>query len=117
MGEQGRERRKFERFSLTFDAKISAEDQQGNAYNDQVVLQNISGGGVGFKTHVVERYFQGQMVHISITLPASSETKSTMQGQARVVRLSVASGGEGLVGVVTSSPLRFGSDHGPAKDQ
>jgi hypothetical protein len=117
MGDQGKERREFERFSLTFDAEISAEDQQGNPYNDQVVLRNISGGGVGFKTHMAERYFQGQMVHISITLPASGEIKSTMQGRAQVVRLSAASDGEGLVGVVTPSPLRFGHNHGPGKGQ
>jgi len=117
MVDQGRERREFERFSLTFDAEVSAEDQHGNSFTEQVVLQNISGGGVGYKTSTAEHYFQGQKVRISITLPASSASISTMQGQARVVRISDAGEGESLIGVVTSSPLRFERNHETGSDQ
>jgi len=117
MDDPGKDRREFERYSLTFEAEIKAEDGQGNAYTEVAVLRNISGGGVGFATKMVERYFRGQEIHISITLPPTGKSKSTMEGQARVVRIVDEGEGSGLIGVVSSTPLTLGHLSGLDPDQ
>lgn len=117
MTEQNSNRREFERLKLTFDAEIDAEDLEGKAFREQVVLRNISGGGVGFESRMGGRYFCGQLISVSISLPATGGARSTMQGKARVVRIGAEEGDKALIGVATLSPLRFERDYEQGSSQ
>jgi hypothetical protein len=40
------DKREFERFLVDFVLEVSAEDIEGNKYDDKTVLKNISGGHI-----------------------------------------------------------------------
>ena len=82
------ERRKFNRFLITLEVEVFAEDIEGDRYDDKVVLKNISGGGAKFITQQSAKYFSGQPLEIIISLPGTNDVKAHMRGKATVVRTS-----------------------------
>lgn len=80
------DKREFERFPVDFVLEVSAEDIEGNKYDDKTVLKNISGGGAKFITRQSAKYFLGQSLEITIYLPGTNDVNAHMRGKATVVR-------------------------------
>jgi hypothetical protein len=85
------DRRNFARFPITFKMEVVAKDSEGEKYQENTVLKDISGEGVKFITQQAGKYFLGQSLELTIHLPGSDEVKAIMRGKATVVRLDPSS--------------------------
>ncbi len=85
------DRRSFDRFMLEFVLEVSAADNEGKRFNENTVLQNISGGGAKFITKQTDKYFLGQLLEMTIYLPGTGDVKAYMNGKATVVRIDPSS--------------------------
>ncbi|MDO9528254.1 MAG: PilZ domain-containing protein [Syntrophales bacterium] len=80
-------RRKSKRVLVDFVLEVSANDIDGNKYNDNAVLSDVSGGGAKLITKQSDKYFLGQPLEITIYLPGTNDVKAYITGQATVVRI------------------------------
>jgi hypothetical protein len=108
------ERRAFNRFPIEFVMEVSAEDSEGNKFNEKTMLKNISGGGAKFITQQAGKYFPCQSLEIIIYLPDTDEVKACMRGTATVLRIDPSSNkdigekSQGVgIGVRFDTSLRF----------
>ncbi len=85
------ERRAFNRFPVEFMMEVSAEDSEGNKFNEKTMLKNISGGGAKFITQQAGKYFPGQSLEMTIHLPSTIDVKACMRGTATVLRIDPSS--------------------------
>jgi len=85
------DRREFNRFLVEFVMEVSAEDSEGNKFNEKTMLKNISGGGAKFITQQAGKYFLGQLLEMTIHLPSTIEVKACMRGTATVLRVDPSS--------------------------
>jgi hypothetical protein len=111
------DRRNFDRFPITFQMEVAAEDSKGKKYQDNAVLENISGEGAKFITQQADKYFPGQSLELIIHLPDSDEVKAQMRGKATVIRIdpsanSVAEGKSQIISIAVKldTPLHFERD-------
>jgi len=81
------EKRDFERYPIKLMMKVTVADSEGTHYEEQAVLENISGGGAKFISHSIERYFLGQPLELLINLPGTSDVKASMRVKATIVRV------------------------------
>ena len=80
-------KREFKRFPVDFSLEVSAKDIEENEYNDRGALENISGGGAKFTTRQPAKYFSGQSLETTISLPGTDDVKAYMKGKATVMRV------------------------------
>ncbi len=81
------DKRGFNRFPMKFVLKVSAEDNNGTKFEEQTVLQDISGGGARFISQQAGKYFPGQLLDLIIYLPGTDDVKAHMCGKATVIRI------------------------------
>lgn len=108
------ERREFDRYPVKLMMKVTVADSEGTHYEEQAVLENISGGGAKFISHSIERYFLGQSLELLIDLPGTSDVKACMRVKATIVRVDQPTDSdfhrdsvEGAVAVKFDSRLEF----------
>jgi len=111
------DRRNFDRFPITFQMEVAAENSEGEKYQDTTVLENISGEGANFITQQADKYFLGQSLELIIHLPDNDEVKAQMRGKATVIRLdpsssSVTNGKSHAMSIAVKldTPLHFERD-------
>jgi hypothetical protein len=109
-----KERREFHRFPLELLVTVSAQDRDGETYEEKTRLKEISGGGARFITRHREKYFQGQQLEMKIYLPGTDDIRAHMKGIATVSRIQDFDSPEGEkepaethVAAMFISPLRF----------
>lgn len=105
--------REFDRFPMELVLEVSAEDIKGNKYKDEVVLNDISGGGAKFMTQQAGKYFPGQLLEMTICLPGTDDVKACMRAKATVVRVEAFSNsgiGEKSQGIGIAVELAFPLD-------
>jgi hypothetical protein len=85
-------RRDFDRFQLDLVVEVVAEDIEGEEYQEKVISKNISGGGAKFVTRQAGKYFIGQQLEITISLPGHDNVKGCMRGRATVRRIEPPTG-------------------------
>ena len=112
------EKREFQRYSLNFRITVSSIDGSGSEFVDEAILADISGGGVSFITANREKYYLGQVISLSISLPATNDVAGIMQANAKVAGIRAknpdASGTECIIGLALETPLGFerkGEEH------
>jgi len=81
------ERRDYDRYPVKLMMKVTVADSEGTHYEEQAVLENISGGGAKFISHSIERYLFGQPLELLIYLPGTSDVKACMRVKATIVRV------------------------------
>jgi hypothetical protein len=108
------DRREFDRYPVRLIMKVTAADSEGIDYEEQAVLENISGGGARFGSQSIERYFLGQPLELLIDLPGTSDVKASMRVKASVVRIDSSTDSgfhrdscEGRIAVKFDSRLDF----------
>ena len=82
------ERRAFKRYPLEFAAEVTAEDVQGNSFEDRTYLKNISGEGANFITHHPQYYYLGQRLKLMVHLPGTNEVKGCVKARATTLRIT-----------------------------
>lgn len=85
------DRRKFDRFPITFKMEVAAKDSDGKKYHENTYLKDISGEGAKFETQQADKYFLGQSLELTIHLPESDEVKARMRVNATVIRIDPSS--------------------------
>lgn len=88
------DKREFERFPIDFVLEVYSEDVDGKKFEDQAVLEEVSGGGAKFLTQKSDRYFPGQLLNINILLPGTDEMEAHMKAKAIVVRIDPSNASE-----------------------
>jgi len=108
------DRRNFDRFPIEFVMEVAAEDSEGEKYQENTVLKDISGEGASFITQQAGKYFLGQSLELTIHLPPTSDVKACMRGTATVLRID-SPGDSGVedknkdvyIAVTFNTPLHF----------
>ncbi|MBN2515032.1 MAG: PilZ domain-containing protein [Deltaproteobacteria bacterium] len=108
------EKREFERYPTKLMMKVTAADSEGSDYEEEAVLENISGSGAKFSSQSIERYFLGQSLELVVDLPGTSDVKACMRVKATVVRIDSPTdsgffrdSGEGAIAVQFDSSFDF----------
>lgn len=83
------ERREFDRYPTKLIIKVTIAESEGTDYEEQAVLENISGSGAKLSSPSIERYFLGQPLELLIDLPGTSDVKACMKVKATVVRIDL----------------------------
>ena len=114
------ERRQFERHPAGFAIAVEASDKNGQVFQDRGILEDMSGVGFRFNSRLVDRYFVGQVLDVTIVLPGTDEVRGQMKGRATVVRVGRqkdrAEEGQGprtIVAVQLDTVLRFERQNTP----
>lgn len=103
------EKRAFKRFPLEFAAEVTAEDVQGNRFEDQTHLKDISGEGANFITHQPQWYYLGQRLKLMVHLPGTKEVKGCVKARATIVRITPEDSGGRAPGDKTSVAIKLDS--------
>ena len=109
-------KRDFDRFPIEFEMEVIAEDVGGKKFREKTVLKDISGGGARFMSKLVDNYFPGQPLELTIDLPGTDSMTAHMKGNATVVRIIKSDDSDtnhknqGVsVAVMLDTPLQFGT--------
>lgn len=86
--------REFDRFYIEFEMEVVGENIVGKKFREKTVLKDISGGGALFVSKLVENYFLGQPLELTINLPGTGNATAFMEGNAKVVRIIQQSGSD-----------------------
>ncbi len=81
------DKRDFNRFPVEFELKVSAEDNEEKKFEEQTVLQDISGEGARFISQLPDNYYPDQLLNLVIYLPGTEDVKAHMCGKVTVVRI------------------------------
>ncbi len=76
--------RNFERFPLDFNVDVRGVTVEGERFCDHGHLENVSGGGLCIHSEQSHRYTIGQIVDLSLQLPATERQKPVMSSRAKV---------------------------------
>ena len=79
--------RGFSRFPMDFVLEVYSEDAEEEKFEDQAVLENISGGGAKFSAKKSDMYYPGQLLEIKILLPRTDKIEAFMKVKAGVIRI------------------------------
>ncbi len=88
------DKREFERLPIDFVMEVYSEDVEGEKFEDQAVLEDVSGGGAKFLSKKSDMYFPGQLLNINILLPGTDEMEAHMKAKAIVVRIDPSNASE-----------------------
>lgn len=82
--ESGGNRRDYERFAVGLIVRIFDTRESDQQCLEVSMLENVSGGGLGFLTRSPGLYYPGQRLHISIILPGTDVLDARLEGNATV---------------------------------
>ena len=70
---------------MDFFLEMHGEDAQGYRFTDKSFCKDVSEGKLKFVTGQPDKYFQNQMLEISIHLPGPRDVKACMKGKGQAV--------------------------------